>query len=100
MPRSPSGARVALDAGVLDRQLRLADVEGADGDAAAGGARRSGGGRTAYCASSASAPCPPLGEQELRSEQADAFGAPLQRPRRVVRGFDVGFEPDRDAVLR
>ncbi len=38
-------------------------------------------------------------QQEFRSEQADAFGAGFSRPHRIVGRFDVGLEPDLDAVL-
>src|SRR4029453_3665735 len=39
------------------------------------------------------------GEQKLRSEQPDALGPAFRRPGRIVGRFDVGLEPDADAVL-
>ncbi len=86
-----------FNAGVFDRQLRFADVERADGHAPPGrtleeppvGDELRLLGERALSAA---------GEQELGPEKPDAFGAALPCPAGVVRCFDVGFEPDRDAV--
>ena len=83
---------------MLHAELRLADVEGPDGDAPGRGAldelavgavlRLFGQRRLARA-----------GEQELGSEQADPFGAALDRAGRVVGRLDVRLEPDLHAVF-
>ena len=97
IPRRPSGDRDAVDAGVLDRQLRLADVERADRhrrrrgalqQVAVGGVLRLFGQRGLSAA----------GQQELGAEQADAVRSPLVRALRIVGRLDVRLEPDLHAV--
>ena len=97
-PRSPSGARAAVQPRMLHPELALADVEGANRhparshavDQAGVGAvlrrfrqRRLSAGR----------------QQELGSEETDAVRAPLPRAHGVVGRFDVGFQPDLHAVF-
>src|SRR4051794_125584 len=77
----------AFEPGVFDRQLRLADVEGADGHAPASRAfeeRPVGRELRLFCERALAA----AGEQELRSEEADPLGAPLRGTAGVVRSFD------------
>ena len=97
MPRRPERRARAVEAGVIDRKLRLADVERPDRHRRGSGARHQPAvGRVLGLLGQRGLAA--AGEQELRTEQTDALGPLLARALRVVGRLDVRFEADLDAV--
>ena len=87
----------AVDAGVMDRQLRLADVEGPDRDRGSRRVRHQpavGGVLRLFRERRLSA----TRQQELGTEEPDALRPLFVRAPGIVRRLDVRFEPDLDAV--